>query len=562
MGYLLIGSTAILTHAFCIAVRTRRIDERPERGEPEKSMKTEPINVMLVEDNDADAKLVRLALAKAGDQFNVNWAGSLSAALVQMTNRPFDVALVDLALPDSNGLDTVLRIRRHSPQVPIVLLTGNDSDETAIESLDQGAQDYLVKDRLIDHSPTDILKRSIRYAIHRQKTSETQRLLDQLEGSHKLLKAKNRRLAKLCKTAERFVENVSHEFRTPLTVIKEYTSLIRGGLLGPVNPEQSQFLNVIENRTDDLNRMVDDMLDGSRLDAGLLVMSRSECATADIVDGIRQMLLRKAESRGLALEFAIEPDLPAVYCDPEKIGRVIVNLVVNAIKFCGESGNVKLWVRADEAAGNVVVSVIDNGRGMDAKHLEAIFGRFKQVGKQPPQSTSGFGLGLSIAKELVDLSFGQLTVESELQKGSTFTFTLPVADPIEIVARSLNRLAARGSGPLHVSLLTATALAAGTAQTTEDLQSLLNDVLRADDLLFRVEADRWIIVLAADSAGVEAFCSRVAETLEAVNRNRPRGALPPIEMMPGGSWQVRGAASEPLAHFARLMQPADCLAAG
>jgi signal transduction histidine kinase len=525
-------------------------------------MKTEKIRVLLVEDNAADADLVQLALAKSAGQFTVQWAASLSEALAQMTSRCFDVALVDLALPDSCGLDTVFRVRRHSPEVPIILLTGDDSDETAIEALDHGAQDYLVKDRLLDRSPADILKRSIRYAIHRQKTSETQRLLEQLEISHKLLKTKNRRLSNLCKSAERFVEDVSHEFRTPLTVIKEYTSLMRGGMLGPINGEQSQFLKVVETRADDLNRMVDDMLDGSRLDAGLLVMSRQQCAVADIIGGIRLMLMGKAESRGSTLEIAIESDMPEVYCDPEKIGRVIVNLVVNAIKFCGDPGYVKLWVRADRPTRNVVVSVTDNGRGLDPENLQTIFGRFKQVGNRPRHCNSGFGLGLSISKELVDLSFGRLTVESELKKGSTFTFTLPLNNPLDVVSRSLDRLTDRNNDGLSVSLIDAAILVEGELQTGNEVHSLLNDVLRADDLLFRVESDRWLILLATDAAGVDAFCTRTEEILEGVNRNRPRGALPAIRLVNQGSWHVPGTTDQLLDECARLVRPTDAVAVG
>lgn len=520
-------------------------------------MKTETIHVLLVEDNETDAALVQLALGKSRNEFNVYRAGSLSVALAQMSSRRIDVALVDLALPDSNGLDTVFRIRRHSPKVPLILLTGDDSDETAIEALDHGAQDYLVKDRLLDRSPVDILKRAIRYAIHRQKTSDTQYLLSQLESSHKILKSKNRRLANLCKAAERFVEDISHEFRTPLCVIKEYTSLMSGGLLGPVNAEQSKFLNVVENRTDDLNRMVDDMLDSSRLDAGLLVMSRTQCAAADIIDDIRQLLVNKAESRGLTLEFDVESDLPQLYCDPEKIGRVIVNLVVNAIKFCGEPGYVKLRVYANATAKDVVVSVTDNGRGLEPESLQAIFERFKQVGNQPRQNNCGFGLGLSIAKQLVDLSFGQLTVESELKKGSTFSFTLPVGDPLEVVSRSLDRLVERNKEGLSVALINAEALVEGETQTGDDIQSLLNEVLRADDLLFRVEPDRWLIVLATNDKGVEAFCTRAVEMHEGVNRNRPRGALPAIKLVNQGNWNVPGEADQLRAELARLIQPAQ-----
>ncbi len=506
-------------------------------------MRTEQINVLLVEDNVADAVLVRLALEKSSSRFNVTTADRLSDALVQLETRGFDVALVDLSLPDSHGLGAVHCIRRGSPKMPIILLTGNDSDEMAIDALDNGVQDYLLKDGLFEKAPTDLLVRAIRYAIHRQKSSETQNLLERLETSHKLLKSKNRRLAKLCKTAERFVENVSHEFRSPLTVIKEYTSLMLAELLGPINTEQAQYLNVIENRSDDLNRMVDDILDGSRLDAGLLVMSRVQCRIADIIDGLRPTLESKAKSRGKKLRFDIGQDLPAVYCDPEKVGRVVVNLVINAIKFCGEPGSVVVSVCADRPAANVVVSIRDNGRGIEPEHLRTIFGRFKQVGNQSRHGTDGFGLGLSIAKELVDLSFGQLTVESNLDNGSTFAFTLPVADPREVIVRSLDRMAEHNKGETSVSLLSAAALVEGEPHAGNDIQFLLNDVLRAHDLLFRVDADHWLVVIAADGAGVEAFRARLAKMLDAVNRNRPRGPLPAVKLVNQGHWQLPGARS-------------------
>ena len=336
-------------------------------------MKPEAISVLLVEDNPDDAELVRLALAKAKGRFEIHRAERLSEALELFEARDFDVALLDQSLPDSQGLDTIRRIRPARPNLPIILLTIDDSDETAFQSLEQGAQDYLVKDRLLGAARTEILERSIRYAIHRQRSSETQRLLQQIEASHALLKSKNRRLARLCNTAERFVENASHEFRTPLTVIKEYTSLLRGAMLGPINEEQAQFLGVIENRADDINRMVDDMLDVSKLDAGLLVMSRSACTIDSIIAETWQVLESKAKSRAVTITVDIDPGLPLVYCDPEKIGRVLINLGVNAIKFCGEVGRVGIAAQHDPSGQQVIVSVSDNGRGIEQENLEKIF---------------------------------------------------------------------------------------------------------------------------------------------------------------------------------------------
>lgn len=523
-------------------------------------MKTDSINVLLVEDSADDAALVQRALAFAhSSNFHVNWVGSLSAALERVEAEPFDVALVDMSLPDSFGMNVVLRIRRKKPHLPVVLLTGNASDQMANDALERGAQDYLVKDWLLGAAHADMLERAIRYAIHRQKSQETQRLLRKLETSHRLLKNKNRRLATLCKTAERFVDNVSHEFRTPLTVIKEYTSMLGSELLGSVNGEQRQFLGIIENRADDLNRMVDDMLDVSKLDNGLLVMAREEASVPSIVEQALQVLLPKAASRNITVTRRIGPDLPPVWCDAEKVGRIIINLAVNAIKFCGEPGHVELSAEYDEPGKQVVMGVKDDGRGIAAEHLETIFERFTQVGATTRHSTQGFGLGLSIAKELVDLNFGKLSVASQVGKGSFFSFTLPVSEPLEVMRRYMTRLSALHRGVFNVALASVTIPGDTNPEVAADMGAFLNHVLRADDLVFRAEPNRWILVLAAAAAGVRRFCTRAAAELATVNRNRPEGALPELAIEREGSWEVLGTMDEPLNQFAALMaQPELC----
>jgi signal transduction histidine kinase len=527
----------------------------------------ETINVLLAEDNPDDADLVRLALAKAKGRFEIICAERLSEALERVQAHSFDVALLDRTLPDSRGLATIRRLKRARPNLPIILLTANDSDKAAFETLEEGAQDYLVKDHLLDAARTEILERSIHYAIHRQKSSETQRLLRQIEASHELLKSKNRRLAKLCNTAERFVENASHEFRTPLTVIKEYTSLLHEGMLGSVNERQSEFLSVVENRADDLNRMVDDMLDVSKLDAGLMVMSRRECTVASIIAEIWQVLETKAASRAVSITAEVAPGLPTVYCDPEKIGRVLINLGVNAIKFCAEAGRVHVSAQHDPAGRQILVSISDNGRGIQPEDLTKIFARFKQVGHANRDRVPGFGLGLSIAKDLVDVSFGELTVESELHQGSTFSFTLPVADPLEVVRRYCERLARQSNGTFKASLVSATPPPNSDARSLRDCESFLNYIARAEDLMFRRDDSLWILVMATGPSGVRRFLARATEEMAAVSRNRPQGPLPEITFARKGSWRASLQNQDKLlTRFASLMQSTetvvDCSSAG
>ncbi len=343
------------------------------------------VRVLLLEDRLEDAQLMRIALARSAGAFEVCHVSRLSQAVAQLADSQFDVILSDLSLPDSRGRETVARLHAAAPNVPIVVLTGLDSDDAALETLDEGAQDYLVKGTVTEAT----IFRSIRYARQRQQNAEMRQFLASLHASKELLTKKNRRLARLYKTAHRFVDNVSHEFRTPLTVIKEYSALLREGVVGDVNDQQGNMLDILGDRADDLNTMVDDMLDISKLEAGMLCTWRKNCRLSEILEHVRPNLERKALIKEVVLEVCIAPDLPAVYCDAEKIGRVIVNLCVNAIKFCGRPGRVSLWAKADDSSQDVVVGVTDNGPGINPNDVAVIFKRFKQLRTNPARQHEG-----------------------------------------------------------------------------------------------------------------------------------------------------------------------------
>jgi PAS domain S-box-containing protein len=265
---------------------------------------------------------------------------------------------------------------------------------------------------------------------------ETQRIA--VEMANHALAGKNDQLSELYQTAQRFVDDVSHEFRTPLSVIKGYSEIMRAGIAGPLTSEQSRFNQLIIDRTRDMAQMVDDLLDSSKLRAGSLRVDRCECDVSTIFASVHPIIDSRAAANNIQWVEEIEPNLPRVFADVEKATRVLVNLVINAIKFSPEGSRIVLSAKTD-ADGDVHISVTDQGPGISPENLALIFERFQQVGNAPG-STKGFGLGLNIAKELVSLNLGQMNVTSELQKGSTFSFTLPPNDPAMIVNRLLGYL--------------------------------------------------------------------------------------------------------------------------
>jgi signal transduction histidine kinase len=492
-----------------------------------------PCTVLLVEDNLSYAKLIKHGLMNGcAGNLEVQHVKRLSVALEYLERMEIDVAVVDLSLPDSSGCDTFQALRSAAPEVPIVVLTGLDDAHLALQLLKQGAQDYLLKHEV----EPKLLVRSLRYAIERHRATVLQSQNEQLEQARALLESKNQRLAKLYRTAHQFVDNVSHEFRTPLTVIKEYVSLIRDGIVGPVSGEQSKMLHVVEDRADDLNTMVDDMLDVSKLESGLLGVYRRECDIAHILRHVRPALERKAVVKGVELEWEIEPGLPAIYCDPEKAGRVLINLSINAIKFCGQPGHVRISCGRDPDSSAVIVGITDNGPGISPENQRVLFRRFKQLGESVRSSTKGFGLGLSIAKELAEANLGEIKVKSEVGRGSTFSFTLPPADPLDVMRRYLRRIMHSSHVSRHISLVEADVPELTDTALISDADEFLNCLLRYNDLLLKTGPTRWLIVLPVAQSLVDSFLQRADKAVAEAHRNRLGAPLPAIGFHPLGTW--------------------------
>ena len=514
-------------------------------------MRAKPVRILVIEDNPNYARLIKAALVKADTSFAVRFVERLSDAEHQLRCFQFQAVLADLTLSDSHGLETVVRIREAAPNVPIVVLTGLPDDDVALASLAQGEHEYLIKDRITP----EILDMAIRYGIQRQRNAEMRRLLNKVRASEKLLKRKNRRLARLYRTAHHSMDDVSHEFRTPLTVITEYVSLLRDGVVGSTDQEQCRMLDIVGDRANDLNNMVDDMLDVNKLKSGLLGVNRENCHISTIVDHVRVSLERKAATRRAQFEVAFEDQLPEVYCNPEKIGRVIINLAVNAIKFCGDPGKVRLWARHDPESSQVVVGITDDGPGIDQAQLTTVFERFKQLESRGRDSTKGFGLGLNIAKELVELNLGRLLVESQPGKGSTFSFTVPVAQPIEVMARYLKWLGRTRNRPPEISLLEAYIDKSTNSLLSNDAHSFLNFAIRRNDLLLRADVNRWLLVLPVDRDERVLFVTRLMRMHQETNRNRPQGPLPTIHVRSEGTWPITDDTTELVAQVARLVTP-------
>lgn len=485
------------------------------------------IQVLMVEDDEDDALLTSSALRESErDRFHVTAVTTLAAGVDHLRTRSPDVVLLDLFLPDSRGLESLTTLRTHTEQTPIVVLTGLADEAMAVEALQRGAQDYLAKGKLTG----DSIRHRISYAIERQ------RLVSSLHAANTQLSKQNERLEELCDTAHRFVDNVSHEFRTPLTVIKEFSSLLNEGLCGELSADQAHAAQVISDRADDLTCMVNDMMDVSRLKAGILSMWRVEARLSTIIEHICPTLKRRAARSQVDLQISIPEDLPSVYCDVGKVGQIITNLVINAIKFTRQHGQVRLWACVDSPE-RVAVGVSDNGSGIESEKLRTICERFTQLGNDICESTKGVGLGLAIVKEFAALNLGDLSIDSVPNLGSTFSFTLPQATDNSILECYLDTQAKRNARGA-IGLLQVQILGDCDTDVLDAVDRFLQSAGRPDDVAFSASPGRWLLLRVEMSESGDDAVENVCRAWAEHCRNWTLGAPPELHVTGEGRWAI------------------------
>jgi len=221
---------------------------------------------------------------------------------------------------------------------------------------------------------------------------------------------------------DEFVSTVSHELRTPLTVMKEGVSQVVEGILGPVNEDQKRFLNISLEGMERLGRIVDDLLDISKIKAGKFELKKELVDIVQLTQEVCDGFKRQAEERGLKLKTNFPEKHPGVYVDRDKLIQVFTNLLSNAFKFTVK-GDIEIEIH--ENGNRVECSVSDTGKGISQEDLPKVFGKFQQFGRIAGPGDKGTGLGLAICKGIVELHRGQILVESKLGEGTRFIFTLP-----------------------------------------------------------------------------------------------------------------------------------------
>jgi two-component system cell cycle sensor histidine kinase PleC len=369
------------------------------------------VSVLVIEDNPGDARIIQIELRSASRQVDTEIAETLAAGLALAEERGFDVCLLDLSLPDANGAAGLRAIRAAHPELPVVIMTGLDDDDRALEILREGAQDYLVKGQVEGR----MLLRAIRYAMERQ------RLESALRESQAIAERANR-------AKSTFLANMSHELRTPLNAILGFSQIMEAGLLGPLgHPNYTEYAGDIRSSGEYLLDLINELLDLAKVEAGKMVLTVEPADLVGVVQEVVHLLSSRAESAGIAVRVAVPPGELVQGIDRRAIKQCLLNLLGNALKFCPAGRSI--WVTLEDVGDGARLSVTDTGMGIAADQLSRLMHPFEQAGTALMTPERGTGLGLALTKDLVELHGGALLIDSEVGRGTTVTMLLPKAGP-------------------------------------------------------------------------------------------------------------------------------------
>ncbi len=359
--------------------------------------------VLIIDDEEAMRDSCSQTLLK--DRYRVETAQDGASGIQLIRALHPAVVIVDLKMPGMSGFEVLESLPGIDPHIVAVVITGYATVDSAVEAMKKGAHDFL---------PKPFTPEALRIIIARG--LERRRLVLEAEALRK-----EKQLLE-----EHFVTMVSHQLRSPLVAIQQYFEVILAGLTGATDDRLKEMIHKANERLSALVRLINDWLDLARIEQGRFVGTFQRLDVGKILDRLVDLMTPSARESGIALEWAGSSGPTCeVLADEQGLEQVFANLIHNAIRYNKPQGRVRIDLR-DEADA-VVVEIRDTGIGIAPEHLPFIFDQFFRVGRPGDKVPKGSGLGLSIAKKLVEAHHGRIEVRSELGAGTSFTVRLPKA---------------------------------------------------------------------------------------------------------------------------------------
>ncbi len=332
-----------------------------------------------------------------------------------------------------------------------------------------------------------------------------------------------------------FSERLAHDVRTPLTVIQEYAALLSEGFAGDLSDEQRRILAVISDRASDLNRVVDNAVDASRLCAKRQRVWGRRCRVSDILAHIRPLLERKAAVRNVELQVDASTDLPDIYCDDELVARAIANIVSGVLNLSAAPGRVTISQDVDWSSKEAGIRVTADGASSDAS-LE-LFRELAKPGAKRRRASEIAPFGeMTLAAKLLDCNLGRIEAAPAPAAAGALWIALPIAESVEVLRRHLVRAMLRPDAR-RVSLFRAS-IRGGDEEIARDVGHILNSIVGRRDLALELDDTRWLVSIVQRRVGRDGLSRRIDRRRQRINRRRLGRPLPEISIQSYGQWQL------------------------
>jgi two-component system sensor histidine kinase/response regulator len=369
--------------------------------------KSEEVRLLVIDDTRANIDLICKTLKPNGYTFQIALNGETALKLLSKQPLP-DLILLDIMMPGIDGYETCRRIKADESirDIPIIFLTAMNETENIITAFKVGGVDYITK-------PFN------REEIHARITTHVN--LQRLQKESEL---KSRKLEALNDLKNKFIGIAAHDLRNPLVSIQGFSNILKNDIDILSKEMRDDFLETLCSASNHMLNLINEILDVSVIDSGNLQLKKNNSSLQKLVAERIRLYAVVADKKNITLQSDLE-DIPEFSFDPNRIAQVIDNLITNAIKFSPNEKTVQINLRQTE--GLAVVSVQDEGPGISLENQGRLFQHFEVLDSRPTGNERCIGLGLSIAKRMIESHGGAIGVESTLGKGANFIFKLPIS---------------------------------------------------------------------------------------------------------------------------------------
>jgi signal transduction histidine kinase len=370
------------------------------------------VTVLVVDDSESNREI--LARRLKGQGYSVITAENGRIAMETVRKNDFDMVLLDVMMPEMDGFEVLKRLKSDEQfkHIPVVMISALSEMESVVRCIEMGADDYLPK----PFDPTLLRARAVACVERKRAHDKEAMFAEELQQSYARAQALER-------MRDDLTNMIVHDLRSPLTSVVSGLKTLE--IDSELNNSQRELVDISLSGGSTLLGMINDLLDVNKMECGSLQLDLTEIQPENLVSRARKQLSALADSKNLELTSEIDPELPLILVDSHKMLRTLVNLLGNAIKFTSPGGIVRIRVARDMDGESLLFSISDSGEGIPADEFERIFEKFGQIESRKAGHTYSTGLGLTLCKMVVEAHGGRIWVESEMDSGSTFYFTVP-----------------------------------------------------------------------------------------------------------------------------------------